>query len=506
MRSTSRLSLFLAILLVFATCFADTASASSQKVRKSVLTGTWYKGTKATLEKQVDDFLFKVAPSSPGANRIRALIAPHAGYEWSGQTAAFAYKAIAGAPYKRVVILAPSHYAAFEGACLTDADAFETPLGLVSVDQDTCRALQQNALFRVMPEVQEQEHSLEIQLPFLQRTLASFTLVPVLVGELTPDSCKAIAEQIRPLLNADTLLVMSSDFTHQGPRFRYQPLKSDVKNSVRRMDFEAVNHLLNLDVRGFWQYTDAIHATICGRNPIKIGAFALPAQTQVEFVHYETSGDQLDDYSETVSYCALVLREKADYLDEHESTLALEIARKTLQQCFKENHASPYDLPASERTPHLEAAKGVFVTLQKEGQLRGCIGQMSATDPLYKVIAQTAILSAFNDTRFRPLQSDELEKLDLEISVLSPFQPIDSWNEIVLGRDGVLIEKNGRSAVFLPQVALEQGWTVEDTLTALCKKAGLKPDDWRSDCTLKTFTAQVFGESFKKLTHVDSGS
>ena len=129
---------------------------------------------------------------------------------------------------------------------------------------------------------------------------------------------------------------------------------------------------------------------------------------------------------------------------------------------------------------------------------------MVGTEPLYKTIAKTVLSSAFGDHRFQPLTEEEMEKIDIEISVMSPQKKIDSWKEIVLGRDGVIIEKNNRSAVYLPQVALEQGWNVEETLNHLCEKAGLKTDDWRSGCAFKTFTAQVFAELFKDLSVKES--
>lgn len=484
-------------LLPLCTLSADLGKKDS--VRSSILKGTWYAGNKEMLTKQVDDLVRAVPEPSANPNHIRAIIAPHAGYAYSGPCAAYSYRPLVGTKYKRVIILAPSHHAAFPGGSIDSVNACETPLGQTLFDREACDSLLKSDLIKNHPEAHEQEHSIEIQLPFLQRVLGDFKLIPIVLGEITPEQCIALADLIRPLLDRDTLLVMSSDFTHQGPRFDYIPFKDKVKENIQRLDFMAVNHILNLDVRGFWIFLNGTKATICGRNPIKIGMMALPLQTQVEFVHYETSGDKTRDYSETVSYCALVFRERTDYLDENETGILLQAARNSLEETFKISKPKEYAIPDAQITERLKQMKGVFVTLQKKGELRGCIGHLEGDQPLYRAVPSTVLLSAFSDNRFEPLKKNELTETDIEISSMSPMTPIASWKEIVLGRDGVVLEKNGRQALFLPQVALEQGWNVEETLDHLSQKAGLNADAWKSDCNFKTFTAQVFGETFKNL-------
>ena len=340
--------LFLLVCLLTHACSVSADTPEKTKVRSSVLAGSWYTESKTALTKQIDGYLKNVPSASENASRVRALIAPHAGYDWSGQTAAYSYKAIQGASYKRVILLGPSHRTHFRGGSIADVEAYETPLGQVPLDRTACDSLLTSPAIGNHKDAHTQEHSLEIQLPFLQRTLKDFQLIPIVISELTIDDCKEIANRIRPLLDADTLLVVSSDFTHQGPRFAYQPFKTDIKKNVQRLDFAAVNHILNLDVRGFWAFTDGTRATICGRNPIKIAMLALPVQTQVEFTHYETSGDKQNDYKETVSYCSLVFRERSDYLNEEETALAIEIARKTLEQTFQSKKSHRIHAPGRE--------------------------------------------------------------------------------------------------------------------------------------------------------------
>ncbi|RJP28577.1 MAG: AmmeMemoRadiSam system protein B [Candidatus Omnitrophota bacterium] len=498
MKKTIFCVFILCIIVCHQTCSRAADSVAKSGVRKSILAGSWYEGSKAGLTRQVDRYL-DAAPTPGSGNRIGAVIAPHAGYEWSGSTAAYGYQPLKGAQYKRVIVLAPSHRTSFRGGSICDVAAYETPLGEVSLDRAVCDALLSSSLVQSLPQAHAQEHSLEIQLPFLQRTLGEFSLIPIVIGDISPGDCVELANLIRPLLTQDTLLVMSSDFTHQGPRFGYVPFKEDVRKNVQRLDFVAINSILNLNVREFWAFTDRVQATICGKNSIKIGMMALPLQTQVEFLHYETSGDKQKDYSETVSYAAIIFRDQPDYLNEREAELLLNIARKTLTDTLEAKDVKEYTPPNEQITPPLRQKKGVFVTLQKEGMLRGCIGDLDAEQELHKTVARTVLLSALRDQRFQPVQKEELEKIDIEISVMSPQTTVNSWKEIVLGRDGIIVEKGGRSALYLPQVALEQGWDVEETLSHLCEKARLDKDAWKSGCTFKTFSAQVFGETFNQL-------
>ena len=226
---------------------------------------------------------------------------------------------------------------------------------------------------------------------------------------------------------------------------------------------------------------------------------ALSAKTQVDFTKYATSGDKTGDDKETVSYVSLVFRDRPDYLNAKEEKLLLQSARKTLEDTFKNKKNSPYYLPDDQETEGLKKQNGVFVTLTENGELRGCIGQFKGDKTLSHTVSDTILLSAFSDHRFEPLQENELNKIDIEISIMSPMKKISDWKEIVLGRDGLRIMKHGYSALFLPQVALEQGWNLEDTLQYLCRKAGLNADDYKSGAEFETFTAQVFGEKYHEI-------
>ncbi len=465
----------------------------------------WYPADAETLAESVDTFLEGVPSAEESNQPIRAVIVPHAGHKFSGHTAAFAYRLLQGQSIQRVIMLGPSHTADFTGASIPDVDAYETPLGKVLLDRSVCDALLASDSIQTVAEAHLEEHCLEIQLPFLQTVLPEAKIVPILIGaRFSAEDCVEIASRIQPFLDDETLLLVSSDFTHQGRNYGYIPYSertpaSEIPAIIRSIDFRAVNDILTLNVVGFWRFVDQNRVTICGRNAIKILLSVLPAQTEAGVLHYETSGDILRDYSSSVSYCAIVFRENQTYLNENEEKTLLEIARKRLQDAFSGKSVPDYHPDETRLTERLREPKGVFVTLNKHEQLRGCIGILEPKMPLHEAVADRVLQSAFHDYRFKPLEKEELDDIDIEISVMTPLKPVKSSTDIVLGRDGMTVEKNGRSAIYLPQVALAQGWGIEETLSHLCVKAGLSADDWKEECAFKTFQAQVFGESFKRL-------
>ncbi|MGC9330172.1 MAG: AmmeMemoRadiSam system protein B, partial [Candidatus Hinthialibacter sp.] len=268
MKFLFRIALFSLTVILLQNCQLSANPGKETNVRPSVLKGQWYAAGKEALAKQVDDLLEKIPEPGDNSLPIRALIAPHAGYTWSGSCAAYAYKPLKGTSYKRVIIMAPSHTTHFRGGSIAEFDAYETPLGQVPLDREACDALLKSDHFNTHPDAHTREHSIEIQLPFLQRVLGEFQLIPIVISEINPKDCVEMADLIRPLLGEDALLVLSSDFTHQGPRFSYMPFKENIQENVRRLDFAAVNYILNLDVRGLWNFLAMTRATICGRSPI----------------------------------------------------------------------------------------------------------------------------------------------------------------------------------------------------------------------------------------------
>jgi len=277
----------------------------SEVVRKSVLAGSWYSASGAVLESEVKGYLDKAKPESP-QGRIFAIISPHAGYRYSGQAAAYGYKLLENkTAIKRVIILAPSHHWGFRGASIMNVDYYETPIGNVSVDKPVVEELLKKEMFSSVPYADEQEHSLEIQLPFLQETLKDFKIVPVVVGHLKGDDYDKIASQLKPYIDANTLVVASSDFTHFGYNFGYNPFSSNIKENLSKLDGGAADIIVKKDFPAFRKYLADTGITICGADPISILLKLLPANATGKRLAYYTSGDLTGDYSSTVSYVSI---------------------------------------------------------------------------------------------------------------------------------------------------------------------------------------------------------
>lgn len=472
----------------------------------SPLAGQWYTADRAALTAEIQGYLDKAAP--PTLDHVIALIQPHAGYRYSGQTAAYGMKLIAGKPYKRVIVMGPSHRVPMENvASVPDATAYATPLGETPLDTEFIARLKEHPCFQTIPYADDEEHSVQIHLPLLQHVLGKFQLVPIVVGALDTATARAMADILRGLIDETTLIVASSDFTHYGPNYDYVPFHEDVPAQLEKLDKGACAQIEKKDLDGFVTYLNETGATVCGRAPIGILLALLPADAAAQVLHYDTSGQLTGDFTNSVSYYSIAFTGKwekgdstppaaaANALDQKDKDLLLSLARKTIAYALEHRKAPDIEELGVEITPNMRQIRGAFVTLEENGELRGCIGDIFPSRPLFKSVLMNAINAAFNDRRFVPLQPEELEKIHIEISALTPPAAIDSYERIVLGRDGVVLTKAGQSAVFLPQVAPEQGWDRDTMLNHLARKAGLEEDAWREGASFQTFQADVFEEA-----------
>jgi len=506
-----RLRKVVGLVAVAALLAAPTCGQAGQEkgVRESALAGKWYSAERSRLRDAIDSFCGD-APDAKLKGRLVALIAPHAGYAWSGRVAGYAYRQVKADAVKRVIVLGPSHYAGFRGFSIASADVWRTPLGDVAVDTTVCDKLRGHRLHVANEAWQKPEHSLEIELPFLQRTAGGFGLVPILVGQLRPGDAAVIAAAIKPYVTEDTLIVVSSDFTHYGPRFQYVPFEKSPAESLRKLDMGAVDLILKKDFEGYMAYLRKTKATICGRYAIEIMLKLLPKEAEGRLLKYDTSGRMGGDYSNSVSYVAAVFTtgekgapvERTAQLTEKEEEILLRIARTTLNTTIKSGRVPEGFEKFYELTPALKGKSGVFVTLKENGRLRGCIGRIGYPEvadklpPLYECVRLMTVESAMRDPRFPAVEANELEDIWIEISVLTIAQEVAGPQDFKVGRDGIIIRKGSKGAVFLPQVAPEQGWDRATTLSHLCVKAGLSADEWgRPGMRFFTFRAQVFDES-----------
>ncbi len=489
--------------------------ATEKTCMTSRLAGSWYTADPAALATELE-----AARRASGETRddaVSALILPHAGYTYSGAVAAHGAQVVAGRTFRRVVVMGPTHRVPMRNAvAVPDATHYATILGEIPIDTAFLRRLQRYPLFRPVAGALPGEHSVEIEFPVLQSALGPFKLVPLVVGQLDDHAVHEAADCLRAEIDEQTLVVASTDFTHYGPRFDYVPFTTDVEAGLRKLDLGAFEFVKARDPGGFRRAIERTGATICGRDPVSVLLAMLPGDAEVRLLKYDTSGRITGDWENSVSYVSAAVRcrwtpkpldrpvekepaakkGKGPVMDipDADRKALLALARGTIQHYFSTRRkAAPRDLGIPV-TPGMGQIAGAFVTLHKHGDLRGCIGEIFPTRSLHEAVIDHALNAAFKDHRFEPLTELELPICDIEISALSEPREIGSWKEIVLGRHGIVLHKQGRSAVFLPQVAPEQGWDVATTLSHLAMKAGLGPDDWREGARFEVFEAVVFGE------------
>jgi AmmeMemoRadiSam system protein B len=282
----------------------------AERVRPSALAGSWYPADPVRLAAEVDHYLEPAAvPRLQTAQAIRAMILPHAGYRYSGAVAGRGIGLLRGKRYRRVVILAPSHHSPFHGLSIADVEFYATPLGKIGLDAVAIQQLRRSPLVRADAQAHVREHSIEILLPLLQRSLAAgWRLVPVLVGRLDPADYPRVAAVLRSLVDAESLLLVSSDFTHYGARFGYQPFPVDrwTKQRIDALDAGALQYIRQRDVAGLLAYQEATGITICGYRAIALLLELLPDGLDIEPIAYATSADITDDVRHSVSYLAVI--------------------------------------------------------------------------------------------------------------------------------------------------------------------------------------------------------
>ncbi|MFH1690524.1 MAG: AmmeMemoRadiSam system protein B [Candidatus Eisenbacteria bacterium] len=486
-------------------------------VRRPVWAGpnAFYPSDPEVLARDIDGYL-AAAETPELAGEIVALICPHAGYRYSGQVAAKAYAHVRDVPFDAAIVVAPSHRFAFRIASVYGGDGYATPLGVVPVDRELADAISDPSNgFGYEPRAHSEEHSLEVQVPFLQRALGEFRIVPIVMGEQTETATRLLASRIAKAVKdapgKRVLLVASTDLSHFHDQDTAVELDSHVLEAVE--DFDPEGLLASL-ARG--------ECEACGGGPaavVMMAARELGAREST-VVGYATSGDVAGDKSRVVGYMAAVLHGAppakrteervagaaddspedvhadaagAPYggLTERERSALVSLARRSIAAELAGHWPPPLEF--SSKT--LRTERGAFVTLEKRGALRGCIGHVLAYKPLEQTVMEMAVQAALHDPRFPPVTADELDELTIEISVMSPLTAVEDVSEIEVGAHGLVIRDGGRSGLLLPQVATDYGWDRETFLQHTCAKAGLPPDAWKQEgVSILKFTAEVFGE------------
>jgi len=449
-------------------------------VRQSAVAGQFYPRNEGDLRVMADKFLSVAKQKTKKIDSFpRILVVPHAGWEYSGQIAAFGFAQIENSDFKRVILIGPSHQAFFEGAAIDDSDYWQTPLGQVAVDKTLAnKILAPQEGIAANREAHKNEHCLEVELPFLQVVLSDFKIVPILIGQASESTLELLAQEIAANFDEKTLLVISSDLSH------YPDIET-----ARVVDQQTVEAILSGSKDKFVEIlkklTDEylqVDTFACGREAIKVGLMAAEELGILEgkLLAKTNSGEVIGQTDRVVGYAAIGFYKKnpklkksktqskmkiEEGLDEDQQKTLLKIARQTLES-YLENGETP---KISIDDEALNQKRGVFVTLKRNGQLRGCIGQFFSQKPLYQEVADMAISAAVHDSRFSPLQYNELGSIKIEISVLSPMRKVNSLEEIELGKHGVYLKYGARTATFLPQVATETGWSREERKKRACR-------------------------------------
>lgn len=466
------------------------------EIRESAIAGSWYPDSPDDLKQTIETFLDAV-PNRKSAGELLALISPHAGYAFSGQVAAYAYKLLTRRTFDTVVIIAPSHHASFPGVSVYDKGGYRTPLGIVPLDRDLIGSLKQNEnRIHYVPEAHAKEHSLEIQLPFLQTVMPGFKLVPLIMGDQRYETCQWLADALaQSIRGRSVLIVASSDLSHFHAYAEAKRLDQVVTDDVRALDPQKLSYDLA-----------SSRCEACGGGPMVTALLAARklGANKAQSLFYANSGDVTGDRSRVVGYMAAALWKSSGQtaapqepqkagidlgLSGGEKALLHRIAREAI-----EAHCRGETLARIEATSKkLKEPCGAFVTLHKHGQLRGCIGHIVGDRPLAETVSQMAIAAAFHDPRFPPVQAEELKDLEIEISVMTPLRQITNVEEIQVGVHGIIIEQDGRSGLLLPQVATEYGWDRNTFLEYTCRKANLPRDAWKDKNTkIFIFSADVF--------------
>lgn len=477
--------------------------------RQPVAAGRFYPADKVTLTKDISE-LFDSCKKSYKNWCVRAIISPHAGYVFSGKIAAEAYSVIPeNYVYKNIFIIGSSHVMSFDGASVYNTGDYITPMGKIAVNREIAdKLISENKVFNFPTDAHLQEHSIEVQLPFIQYYFKNIPLIiPIIIGTINEKTVNQIAETLRPWFTPENLFVISSDFSHYPP---YRDAVESDRLTAQGIASGNPQTFLNNLKKNSEKQTKGLVTSMCGWTSGLTLLYLAEKNDQLEYklIDYCNSGDSpYGGKNEVVGYHAIALtgktrqaqcmpEEKEEFsFTEEEKARLFTIARNSIQSKLADTRGKVTE--EKKMSAKFLKPMGAFVTLKINGALRGCIGRFISSDSLYEVVKASAISSAFGDPRFSPLTKEEYKKTEIEITVLGPLEKINNINEIVLGKHGIYIKKDSSSGTMLPQVATENGWTVEEFLGYTSRdKAGLGWDGWK-DADLFIYEGVVLEDSKK---------
>jgi hypothetical protein len=472
---------------------------SAQGIKKCEFCGSFYPANAKELNTFIDN-AFKEAVFENINGEIAGILVPHAGYVYSGKIAAYAYKALLGQQFDTVIILASGHKHYPESIAVYPRGYLETPLGNLQIDSDLAQQFKSFDRAVLDKSYFEEEHPIEVELPFIKKSLNNVKILPILFGKPDFGQLSRLAQKLNEISKEKKILiVVSSDLSHFYPY-----------DEAVAIDKETIELIKNKDIDYLWTLEEYNEQRACGMYPIiTLLLYSKLKNTEISILKSANSGDITGNKEKVVGYVSAVSYKSAgkkepdqitpkevtmqDFtLDNAEKKELLGIARQTIQSYLEKNKMPEFKVESLA----LKEKRGAFVTLKKNGELRGCIGRIVADIPLYMVISNVSIDSAVNDPRFEPLNYNELNDVEIEISVLTPFEKIKNLDEIDIGKHGLLIKQGFYSGIFLPQVPVEQGWDKKTYLEQLCYKASLPKDAYKDkDTVIYKFGAIVFNEA-----------
>jgi AmmeMemoRadiSam system protein B/AmmeMemoRadiSam system protein A len=507
-QKTTIIILCLFLCYLFPVCRQQEARAG--KVRPPARAGQFYPGSQKELSEIVDQFLSS-SENVQISGRPIGIWVPHAGYQFSGQIAANAYRPLRDLDVNAVIIFGANHTMYLEGASVGIWDAYRTPLGDVKVDTVLARKIMAaSPLISNVPQVHQYEHSVEVQLPFVQTVLPNVPIVPIVVGQLSYDGCQEIAKAVAESVGGrKVLLIASSDMSHYPSYQDAYSVDAKTLNAVDKFDPKSVWNLSHTLLK---ENIPGLDCTLCGMQAlvtVMLASKELGAK-DVEMLPYANSGDVSGERQRVVGYGAAVFYRKQNKSDkigdatldeikftDEEKNKLFQIARESILQALDRKPVSK--ISADEK--NLLYKRGVFVTLTNHGQLRGCIGHFAQDYPLCEIVQQMAVAAATQDSRFYydPITAEEMKEIDIKISILSPLKKIDSIDEIKIGKHGIWIRQGNRGGTYLPEVATELGWNKTEFLEHCCmEKAGLPRDAWKTGADIYIYSSQILDEKSLK--------
>lgn len=423
-------------------------------LRKPAVAGQFYPSSPAKLKEMIATMV-KDAPKED----VSGAVVPHAGYVYSGP--------VAGATLSRMklgssfIIMGPNHTGLGSPFSLMSEGAWQTPLGNVEIDSELAKKiLSYSRYLKDDPAAHYYEHSVEVQLPFIQYLKEDFTFVPLVISvgiaEVYREIGLAIAQAIEDE-DKDTIIIASSDMSHYEPR--------EVAEKKDKMAIEAI---LRLDEDELLHLIESYHISMCGYGPayIMLTATKKLGAKAAELVEYRTSGDVTEDYSSVVGYAGIIVKAS-------KMSPVVEVAQKVVEAYVKEKQVIA---PPSELPPEMEGKAGVFVSIHKFGDLRGCIGTIEPTrENIAQEIISNAIAAATRDPRFPPISPSELSYLDYSVDILGKPEPVKSLDDFDPKKYGMIVESGWRRGLLLPD--LEGVDTAQQQFEVCCQKAGIRPGE-----------------------------